>query len=216
MDFNSESCDVLLFELASHVALDECCLAGTSVTDQDAFECRNIAFSCHLRRFLWRKAEVIQEPNSWNRMFLKASWRHETTEFTEILEIRDHPEAADSRKSINFHKKAPRPLDTRSFAAKVTSHLNKSNFEIQKWLDCRSAKLQNAFCSFLSGLWPPHTTNSLSHAELSNLPVDSGLARIRKFRRIDRVFGDLRNSTLKRKIASVQSMGCEMTSGDNS
>jgi hypothetical protein len=52
MDFNAEGCDVFLFELSCHVALDECCLSGTAIADQNALECRDITFCCHLQLLL--------------------------------------------------------------------------------------------------------------------------------------------------------------------
>lgn len=48
MDLNAESSNVFLLELASHVALHERCLSSATIPYQDALECRNIAFSCHL------------------------------------------------------------------------------------------------------------------------------------------------------------------------
>lgn len=49
MDFDTESSNVLLLELAGHMALYERSLSGTTITDKDTLECGDIAFSCHFR-----------------------------------------------------------------------------------------------------------------------------------------------------------------------
>lgn len=44
MHFDAERGDVLLFEFAGHVSLDERRLAGAAVADQHALECRDVLF----------------------------------------------------------------------------------------------------------------------------------------------------------------------------
>lgn len=72
MDLNTESCNIFLLEFTSHVALDECSFASTSIAHQDAFECWNITFSGHSNRLIvvefleqWRNRNLVGIQGIW-------------------------------------------------------------------------------------------------------------------------------------------------------
>uniref|UniRef100_A0A182KHY9 Uncharacterized protein n=1 Tax=Anopheles christyi TaxID=43041 RepID=A0A182KHY9_9DIPT len=44
MYLHAESCNVLFFKLTRHMTFDECRFAGTTITDQHAFESGHVSF----------------------------------------------------------------------------------------------------------------------------------------------------------------------------